>query len=148
YNRFDDFIETTELADSSGLRLFTYGNIEDGATWGSELELGTTWRGFRAEAGYGYLVAENRATGERLPGRPTHAGRGSIGYARASGLRVTLTGVYTGSAVVTRTDSAETERAGFGRLDVRIAQTLPRGLEVSAGVDNLADTRPELWPGY
>jgi len=148
YNRFDDFIETVELADSSGLRLFTYGNVEDGVTWGTELELGTTWRGLRAEAGYGYLVAENRRTGESLPGRPTHSARASLGYARASGLRVTLTGIHTGSTLVSRDDDAAVERSGFTRLDVRVAQALPRGLEVSAGVDNLTDTRPELWPGY
>jgi outer membrane receptor for ferrienterochelin and colicins len=148
YNVFDQFIETVELADSGGLRLFTYGNIEDGATWGSELELGTTWRGFRAEAGYGYLVAEDRRTDQPLLGRPMHSGRASLGYARASGLRLTLTGVFTGRTLVARTDSTETQRAGFSRLDVRIAQSLPRGLELSAGIDNVADTRPEHWPGY
>lgn len=148
YNHFDDFIETVELTDSSGLRLFTYGNIDDGMTWGSELELGATWRGLRAEAGYSYLVAEDRTTGLSLLNRPTHSGRASVGYAHVSGTRATLTGVHTGRTLISRSDSGELFRSGFTRFDLRVSRELPRGLELSAGVDNIAGTTPEQWPGY
>ena len=64
HNRFRDFIETREVGDSSGVTVFTYGNIDDGRTRGLELEAGTTWRGLRAEAGWGWLTAERAETGE------------------------------------------------------------------------------------
>jgi outer membrane receptor for ferrienterochelin and colicins len=148
YNRFDDFIETVELVDSSGLRLFTYGNIEDGVTYGTEIELGASWRGLRVESGYAWLVADNRDTGAPLLGRPTHSGRASISYAHASGVRATITGVFTGRTPVAHTDTATVTRNAFTRLDARVAHQLPRGFELSVGVDNVANTQPQSWPGF
>ena len=148
YNRFDDFIETVELIDSSGLRLFTYGNIDDGMTYGSDIELGTTWRGVRADGGYGYLVARDRRNDMILPGRPRHSARAALSYAHASGLRATLSGVHTGRTLVTRTDSTDINRNAFTRFDARVARELPRGFELSAGVDNILDAQPDAWPGF
>ena len=149
YNRFDDFIETRALPSEGGLSVYTYGNIDDGETYGAELELGATLRGLRAEAGYGWLQARDRATSEPLLGRPEHTGRATLGYALAFGLRVNVSGVYTGAVAISRTDEgAIEERDALTRLDVRLAQTLPRGLELSAGMDNVLDATIEGYPGY
>lgn len=148
-NRFDSFIETRLAGDSSGVTVYTYGNIADGFTRGAELEGGVSWRGIRSEAGYGYLVARETATDAPLLGRPTHSGRASLEYASRLGPRGSVTGVYTGRTPVRRTAEGEVlERSGFLRFDVSIAQTLPRGIELSLGARNLFDSRPEDWPGF
>ena len=149
HNRFSDFIETRAVGDSAGVTLFTYGNIDDGRTRGIELEAGATWHGLRGEAGYAWLNAERTATGEPLLGRPTHSGRLSLTYALPFGLRASAAGVYTGRTPIQRTESGDVlERDGFLRVDLRVAQALPYGLEIAAGVDNVLDARPEQWPGF
>jgi len=146
-NNFRDFIETREVGDSSGVLVFTYGNVDDGTTRGIELEVGTTWRGLRAEGGWSWLTAE-RANGERLLGRPVRSGRASLTYAAPFGLRASVTGVYTGKTAVRQEADGLVERDPFGRLDLRLAQALPRSLEISLGVDNITNVRPEDWPGF
>lgn len=149
YNRFDDFIETTELPREGDLAAYTYANIDDGETWGTEIELGATWGGLRAEAGYGWLRARDRDTGAVLLGRPEHSARGSLGYALAFGLRANVSATYTGTTPTSRLeDGTLMERAALTRLDARIAQSLPWGLELSAGVDNILDRRIADYPGF
>ncbi len=148
HNRFDDFIETHIVGDSSGFDLYSYGNIDDGTSRGVELEAGVAHGGLRLEGGYAYLRAERAGTGEALLGRPTHSLRGTASYALLVGFRVSLTGVHTGTTPVRRTEDAVVERNGFARFDVRAAQALPFGFELSAGADNVLDVRPEEWPGY
>ncbi|HEX7090996.1 MAG TPA: TonB-dependent receptor [Longimicrobiales bacterium] len=149
HNRFRDFIETRVSGDSAGVTLFTYGNIEDGTTRGIELEVGATWGGLRTEAGYAWLDAERAGTGEPLLGRPAHSGRLTVAYALPFGLRASAAGVYTSRTPLQRaTDGAVLERDGFLRFDVRLAQELPGGIELAAGVDNVLDARPERWPGF
>jgi outer membrane receptor for ferrienterochelin and colicins len=148
HNRFRDFIETREVGDSSGVTVFTYGNIDDGFTRGLELEAGTAWRGLRAEAGWGWLVAERAETGEVLLGRPAQSGRASLSYALPFGLRASLAGAYTGDTPLRREGTVLTERPGFGRFDARLAQSLPGDLEMTFGIDNIGDVRPTNWPGF
>ncbi|HEU5209413.1 MAG TPA: TonB-dependent receptor [Longimicrobiales bacterium] len=149
YNRFDDFIETRELAPDSELMAFTYANIDDGETWGTELELGTTWGGLRAEAGYAWLRARDRTSGETLLGRPEHSARGSLGYALAFGLRANASATYSGPTPISRLgDGTLVERAALTRVDARVAQSLPWGLELSAGIDNIFDAVVAEYPGY
>lgn len=150
-NRFDDFIETRLAGDSSGITLYTYGNIEDGRTRGGEVEAGTALGGLVAEAGYSYLVA--RGGDDRpLPGRPTHSARISLSHAWPFGLRAALTGLYTGETPVRRTETENglevLKREDFTRFDLRLAQEAPYGLDLVLGVDNLLDARPGEWPGY
>lgn len=148
HNRLEDFIETRLVGDSSGVTLYTYGNIADGTTQGLELEAGTTLGGARAEVGYSYLRAENRNSSEPLLGRPTHSGRISLVQTLPLSLRTSFTGIYTGSTPVRRTDAGIETRDSFLRFDLRMARSLPRGLEVTLGADNLLDTQPGDWPGY
>ncbi|MGH7464253.1 MAG: TonB-dependent receptor, partial [Longimicrobiales bacterium] len=149
YNRFDDFIETHEIPDGGEITLFSYGNIEDGETYGAELELGATWGGLRAEAGYGWLRALDRANGETLLGRPTHSARTSLAYALPFGLRISAGGVYTGVTPTTRNDDGTpVTRPALTRFDLRAAQSLHGGFELSVGVDNVLDAKLAGYPGY
>ncbi|HEX6940248.1 MAG TPA: TonB-dependent receptor [Longimicrobiales bacterium] len=147
-NRFADFIETRAVGDSSGLTVFTYGNVDDGFTRGAEIEAGLTWGGWRLEGGYGLLRAEHADTGEPLLGRPRSSARAVLGYARPDGLRVTLTGIYTGETAMRRTESATEWRDGFLRFDAGVARAIPGGFELVAGVDNLFDEYAAEWPGF
>ena len=148
YNRLRDFIEARLAGDSSGLTVYTYGNIEDGRTWGAEAEVGAAWGRLRADAGYSYLKAERLPTGEELLGRPTHSARLSLGYTLPLGVRTSLVGVYTGRTPLERTAEGTIDREGFLRFDLRLARSLPHGLELRLGTDNLLDARPSGWPGY
>lgn len=147
YNRFSNFIETALAGDSSGITVYTYDNVADGFTRGAELEAGATRGRLRTEIGYGYLATRDEATGAELLGRPAHSGRLSLDYATRFGPRAGVTAVYTGRTPVER-DGVVIMRDGFPRLDARIAQTLPRGLEFSLGVRNLTGAGPADWPGY
>lgn len=147
-NRFDDFIETQVVGDSSGLAVYSYGNIANGTTRGAELELNTSWKGARLEAGYSYLETHDEATDEPLLGRPTHAARLMAGYTFPFATRVNATAIYTGTTPMQRTDAGVMEREAFVRVDARITHALPYGVELSLGVNNIGDNRPSLWPGY
>jgi outer membrane cobalamin receptor len=129
--------------------VYEYGNIDDGDTRGTELEIGATVGGLRAEAGYGWLSARDRATGETLLGRPTHTARAAFAAALPFGLRCSLSGTYTGVTAASRNaDGAVVERAALTRVDARAAQALPGGFELSAGVDNVLDATLDGYPGY
>jgi outer membrane receptor for ferrienterochelin and colicins len=148
FNRLDDFIETQQTGDSAGVLLFTYDNIASGETRGVEFDAAATvGRGVRLEAGYARLIARG-GDDEPLLGRPAHSGRLAWSYVRPSGLRLSLTSLHTGSTPVARDESGVLTRSAFTRFDARVAQSLPRGFEVAAGVDNVFDARPERWPGF
>ena len=146
--RFDDFIETTLRGDSSGVDVYSYGNISRGLTRGMELEGGFTHGRLRGEAGYAYLLAQDRATGAALLGRPAHSGRASLESAIPLGMRAALSGIYTGTTPVQRNEEEIVDREGYLRFDATVSASLPAGLQVSGGVRNLLDARPGQWPGF
>lgn len=146
--RFGDFIETTLHGDSSGVEVYTYGNISEGVTRGLELEGGFTRGPLRGEAGYSYLFAEDRQTGDALLGRPEHSGRASLESALPLGARAALTGIYTGSTPVQRNEAEIVERESYLRFDATLSGGLPGGLQITGGVRNLLDARPDQWPGF
>jgi outer membrane receptor for ferrienterochelin and colicins len=148
HNRFDSFIETRLAGDSSGVTVYSYGNIADGFTRGAEIEGGMSRGALRVEAGYGWLQARQSATDEPLLGRPAHSGHVALEYAFGKGPRAALTGVYTGETPVRRTEAGTVDRDSFLRFDASIAQSLPQGIELSLGARNLFDARPEEWPGF
>ena len=61
---------------------------------------------------------------------------------------MSATAIYTGSTPMQHTDTGMLTRDAYVRVDTRIAHALPYGLELSIGVNNIADARPALWPGY
>ncbi len=148
HNDFDDFIETQLVGDSAGMPVYSYSNVANGMTRGVELEMNTSWKGARFEVGYSYLDTHDDAADDALLGRPAHAGRLLGGYTFSFGTRLSATAIYTGSTPMQRNEDEVLKRAAYTRLDTRIAHALPYGLEVSLGVNNVADTQPQLWPGY
>jgi outer membrane receptor protein involved in Fe transport len=58
-----------------------------------------------------------------------------------------VSGIYTGATPMERDDSGAitSEREAFLRIDARVAQRLPWGLELSLGADNIFDRRPDAW---
>jgi outer membrane receptor for ferrienterochelin and colicins len=148
WNDLHDFIETRPMADDgSGLLLFQYANVARARTYGAELEAGVVLPIARIEAGYAWLGTEDEATGEPLLGRPEHSARLVTTVSPARGLRASVSGIYTGVTPMERdeTGAIVSEREGFLRIDARVAQRLPWGLELSLGADNLFDRRPDAW---
>jgi outer membrane receptor for ferrienterochelin and colicins len=149
WNRLRDFIETRPLPSTGSLVLYEYGNVDEGLTQGADVEAGVVLGALRLEGGYGFLSAEDRRTGQALLGRPEHSGRATATYALPFGLRGSLAGVYTGETPMQRAEDGviTSTRDAFLRLDVRLAQRLPQGLEVVVGADNLFDRVPAQWAG-
>ena len=148
WNDLRDFIETRPVADDgSGLLLFRYANVARGRTWGAELEGGVVLDAVRLEAGYAWLGTEDGATGRPLLGRPEHSARLTTTVAPTGALRATVSGIYTGATPMERDEAGAitSEREAFLRVDARVAQRLPWGLELSLGADNLFDQRPDAW---
>jgi outer membrane receptor for ferrienterochelin and colicins len=149
WNELNDFIETRPLASSGSLVEYTYANVADGNTWGVDAEVGVVRGPLRLELGYGWLGTRDGETGGVLLGRPEHSGRAMLGLAAAKGPRLTATVVYTGSTPMERdsTGAISSTREAFARLDLRAAQRLMWGLELSAGVDNVFNEKPAEWAG-
>ncbi len=145
--RFDDFIETTLTGDSSGMEIYSYGNISEGLTRGLEVEGGIAHGPVRLEAGYAFLHSRAGDTGDRLLGSPKHSGRASLESGLPFGLRGGVTGIYTGPTPIQRGDQEVVERGSFLRFDANLSTGLPAGLRLTAGVRNLLDARPTHWPG-
>ena len=101
----------------------------------------------RLEAGYAWLGTEDGATGRPLLGRPEHSARLTTTVAPTGALRATVSGIYTGATPMERDEAGAitSEREAFLRVDARVAQRLPWGLELSLGADNLFDQRPDAW---
>ncbi|MGQ0562326.1 MAG: TonB-dependent receptor plug domain-containing protein [Gemmatimonadota bacterium] len=148
YNQFDDFIETGARADSAGLNVYTYENVESGVTRGFESELGATIGRVRAEVGYSYLDAYAGDTRAPLLGRPSHSGRIALSFAAPSRVHANLSVNDTGATPVQRTESGVVEREGFARVDARLARPLPGGLQLSVGVENAFESTPAGWPDF
>jgi outer membrane receptor for ferrienterochelin and colicins len=148
YNDFRDFIETRLVSDSSGVSIYTYGNISRGFTRGVELEGGLVRGGFRAEGGYGFLQARDTGADAPLLGRAAHSGRLTLENPLALGFRGALTGIFTGRTPVSRGQAGTVERDGFLRFDLRLSRPVPGGMALTVGAKNLFDARPASWPGF
>ncbi len=147
WNDLQDFIETRPMPSSGSTTLYTYGNVDNGRTAGTELSAGVTMGQLRLTTAYSYLNTRDGATGKPLLGRPEHAAQVSAGYAVTRGPRVTVTGIYTGVTPMQRdeTGTVTSEREAFARMDVHAAQAMPGGFDLTFGIDNAFDTRPARW---
>jgi outer membrane receptor protein involved in Fe transport len=146
HNRFQGFIEPEQEPDSAGILVFRYANVEEGTTQGIDIEGGVVWRSVRLDAGYAWLRAR-AAAGEPLLGRPEHGARTTLSWVSPWGMRASATTLYTGETPVTRSQSGVTFRDAFFRMDARLAQSLPAGIELVLGADNVFDAQPARWPG-
>ena len=148
HNRFENFIETQAVGDSSGVVVYTYGNIDDGVTEGTEMEAGVTYRGWRLDVTYSWLNAHRAGSGDPLLGRPDHSVNTLIRYARPSGTRVSLSGTHTGRTPMRRTEVGTEWRDGFLRFDTLLAQEITGDLQLVLGVNNILNAQEEEWPGF
>ncbi len=149
WNQLTDFIETRPVGSSGSLVEYSYANVADGKTWGIDAEVGAVRGPFRLELGYGWLGTRDGETGGVLLGRPEHSARAMMTFAAAKGPRITATEVYTGSTPMERdsTGAISSTRDAFARLDLRVAQRMLWGMELSAGVDNVFNETPAEWAG-
>ena len=145
---FENFIETHVLGDSSGVAVYTYGNIDDGVTEGVEMEAGVTHLGWRLDMKYSWLNAHRDGSGDPLIGRPDHSVSALIGYARPGGIRVSLNGTYTGRTPMRRTEVGTEWRDGFLRFNTLLTQEITGDLQLVLGVDNVLNALEEEWPGF
>ena len=149
YNSFDDFIETRELAPSGGLTVFTYGNVESGWTSGTEVELGAAFGGTRAELAYNHTRTRNTTDDRELLNTPQHTARLALLQELPLELRGGITARLTGAtAVAFEENGAVRRRSAFQRIDAFAARSLPGGMEVRVGIDNLLDAQPADFPGF
>jgi len=147
WNDFQDFIETRADPDGGSLLRYRYANVSNGRTWGAELEAGVALEPIRVETSYAWLGTEDESTGQPLLGRPSHAARLGATWTPPRGPRVSATVLHTGRTPTERDGSGVISgaRDAFIRLDARVAQRLPAGLEFSVGADNVFDARPDAW---
>jgi outer membrane receptor for ferrienterochelin and colicins len=165
HNDVDDLIESVNLGmvvtpaqlaallareglDSSfrpvlGRLLFTYKNVNDAVTQGTELdsELAVTpW--LTLGAAYTYLDARDSATDRELTGRHPHQAHLRVtGRSDRLGLRATLRATSYSSWIAARAGANDTVAPGFTLWDISATQRLVRGLVGFAAVDNLTDNQ-------
>lgn len=147
-NRFDGFIETRLVGDSTGITVYSYGNIAEGETRGIESEVGWVGGPVRLEGGYSLLDTRESESGDALLGRARHTGRLTADARVMGPARLGVTAAYTGRAPVQRDEDGLVYRDGYLRVDARLGLTLPIGLDATIGARNLFDVQPELWPGF
>ena len=154
-NDVRNLIDFFASSDANGT-LFTPQNIERARTEG--VEVAARWAGgpWSVQAGYNYLDARNLSADLPLNRRSAHSGRfrGSRTWDGLAGLRLDVTGTYTGPADIVESGigtggppQVTGTQAGFFSLDARLAATPFADVELSLGVDNLLDARPEGWLG-
>lgn len=145
---YTNFIQSV-LADDAGT--YSYDNVGRGTSRGLELDVAATAGNLRGEAGYALLRTRDHATRQALLGRAEHSGRASLALAPRRLPRLSITGIFTGSAPLQRDASGNVirEQAGYARMDIRVAHDVRRDLTLSLGADNVFDRQLGTdWPGY
>lgn len=142
-------------SDENGT-VFRPENIASARTQGVELAVRYSSGGWITQLGYNYLDARNLTDDLPLNRRSTHTARARVSRAwdRLAGLRLDLTGTYTGPATIVESgiDAGGTpvvtgEQSEFLSIDARAGVMLMQQVELSVGVDNLFDAQPTDWVG-
>ncbi|XOZ32996.1 TonB-dependent receptor plug domain-containing protein [Halomonadaceae bacterium KBTZ08] len=135
--------EATRQRDD-GVQVFQYANVDRARTSGVETTLG--WRfspGWKLSAGYTYLAAEDRDTGQRLTRRPRHQGRLTLnGATPVQGLSWRVQVRSQSSELVDQETGAESP--GFTTADLKINQSVGEHLTLFTGIDNLTDEQRDF----
>lgn len=145
-NDIDQLIQT-ELdqaatdAREDYVQVYRYTNVERARTQGFDVTTGWQFRpGWKLSAGYTYLDAEDRDTGQRLTRRPRHQGTFALdGLTPVPGLGW-LVRVRSQSDEVIDADNGY-ESPGFTTVDLKLNQTLGENLRLFGGVNNLTDAQ-------
>jgi outer membrane receptor for ferrienterochelin and colicins len=141
-NRLRDFIEANQTGDSSGIAIYTYQNVGRARTGGVETGASLTRGIATASASYGWLSTKDIDTNTDLLGRAAHTANASLTVGRQ---RWSVRGeaIYTGQMPVARDQAGVvTYQGAFTRINVNGVLTVTRGLSLTLGADNLADTKP------
>ena len=155
FNQVENLIEPGFVGNKpSGLLVYSPRNVAEVTTRGFELGVRAVSHRGAVLAGYAFLDARSPGSDTPLDRRPRHSARvrGSWVATAPTGLRLDLTAHLTGEAPILgpgpdggMTRVATQER--FAALDFQIGIDLWGSLEMTAGVDNLFDSRPEGWQG-
>lgn len=144
HNRVSDLIEIVQIESGPPI-VFSYRNVAAARLSGVDLQ--TQWQllpSLELRGGYGWLDAEDRATGERLSGRAEHRGNAALRFEQPD-YALALRGVWIG----TRQFTAEVDTGGpptaagtanpYALFDFRAEWTRWPRLLIAAGVENLLD---------
>ena len=151
WNQVDDLVENSFVGNAaSGLLIYSPVNISEVTTRGAEVNLLAHSRIGLFRAGYAYLDARSRSSGRPLDRRPSHSARLQGTWVIDPSVRIDATGHLTGDAPVLGLSSeGSSERIAtqerLTAFDLRISLTPGPNLELSFGVNNLFDARPEGW---
>ena len=148
HNRIRDLIETAG-PDATGT--YTYENVGRASTEGLELE-GELHIGIASlGGGYSYLRARDLTLGLPILGRASHTARAAARASVWHDVRVSVTGLYSGTAPATLNDMGQiaTSRKAFTQINARIARRFAWDTELFVGADDAFDAKADFaWPGF
>lgn len=149
-NELRDLIAVDLLDVVAGTQLFSYVNIASAYLQGAELTSTVRARGLTMTLGYVLADTRDRDQNRPLQGRANHTASARVGYEPPGGwpqvsLRASVIGRRLRYESVSAPDDDEDgEEAfvrrslpGYASMDIRVAKTLFRFLELYAGADNL-----------
>jgi iron complex outermembrane receptor protein len=135
YNRADDLITLIEDSD----KLWVYRNTDSVDARGVEVELEGTWKAFRGRVSYTFANAVNNATGDLLSNSPEHLAKLNLS---APLWRDRLFAALEVQGMSQRATERNTTTDSFAVVHFTLfSRELIKGLELSASVYNLFDTR-------
>lgn len=141
--------------NDAGFMVYQALNVARARTEGIETNVRYATGTFEASVGYDYLRARDLETGLALPQRATHTARGRLSrlWTVLGGVNTDVTARYTGVAARgTGTDANDNpiltgRQAPFFSLDGQLRVAVNAFSELSVGVNNVLDRRPEGWSG-
>ncbi|MDO8419855.1 MAG: TonB-dependent receptor [Rubrivivax sp.] len=142
--RVEDLIEVRLVAPGPvpGVGIYTYDNLAKARLRGAETALAQALgAGFTARLSYAYLDAR-ADSGQRLDKRPRHSATVQLDWEQGR-WRAGASAEYSGDQVMpSLTAGAPSEPVGDVTLvGAHVSRTLPWGLELALGVQNLGDVR-------
>ena len=154
-NDVKNLIDFFASSDAGGA-VYTPENIASARTQGVEMSARYSTGPWSLQAGYNYLDARNLTDDLPLNRRSAHTARGRLTrtFERTAGLRLDVTGTYTGPAQIVEQglDAAGAPQvsgtqAAFFSLDARVGVMPWDAVEFSVGADNILDAQPAGWLG-
>ena len=142
HNRIKNLIDTDinpAASAAQGLQIFQYQNIARALTQG--VELSGRYRlsdALELKAGYTWLKSEDRDSGKTLTQRPEHQIKWGLDYQqREWGSLISLRGVHQSKEYVDAQNQIVSP--AWTSWDIKLTQTLGKGLKFFAGIDNLTN---------
>ncbi|MBC8088460.1 MAG: TonB-dependent receptor [Phycisphaerae bacterium] len=151
-NNVSDLIDSRyQGLNAAGLQLFQNVNVARAHTSGIETTVEYSDGPLTAGFGYNFLRARNDETGQPLSRRSTNTARMHVGrfWKIKSGVNSDISARYTGAAPMIGTvndrPTIVAEQGGFLSIDGQMRANITPRAELSGGVNNLLDQRPQLY---